>query len=262
MNTIDWREKGPAYFLWLIRERKAKSLADLVSYFATDKCGPSEKYHLRSILHGSVSRLIAAGLVEEIEGQLVVTDLLSKIQGALDLSLTRLAETSRTAIWVDPLFGPPKSGSISHEVFVLMPFASELQPVYTDHIKNVAKRLNISAGRADDFFTTHAIIEDIWSAIFSCKVVISDCSGRNPNVFYETGIAHTLGRPVILIAQRLDDIPFDLRHLRVIEYSLTPRGMKLFEETLYKTLRVYFSDAKSITPRSTGRKPQKRGSAG
>ncbi len=257
MNIVDWREKGPAYFLWLIREGKAKSLDDLANYFATEKCGSSERYHLLSLLQGSVSRFIAAGLVEEVEGQLMVTGLLSKIQGALDLSLTRLAETSRTAISADPLFGPPRS-SVRHDVFVLMPFTSELQPVYADHIKNVAKKLNISAGRADDFFTTHAIIQDIWSAIFSSKVLISDCSGRNPNVFYETGIAHTLGRPVVLIAQRLDDIPFDLRHLRVIEYSLTPRGMKLFEETLCKTLRAFFPDAKVVRPRSMVRKSEER----
>lgn len=39
-------------------------------------------------------------------------------------------------------------------------------------------------------------------------------SGRNPHVFYEAGIAHPLGREVILIAQSEHDIPFDLRHLR------------------------------------------------
>jgi hypothetical protein len=46
------------------------------------------------------------------------------------------------------------------------------------------------------------------------RVVICDCTGRNPNVFYEIGIAHTLGREVILITQNPEDIPFDLRHLR------------------------------------------------
>jgi len=41
---------------------------------------------------------------------------------------------------------------------------------------------------------------------------IADCTGRNPNVFYEIGIAHTLGRNVVMITEA--DVPFDLRHLR------------------------------------------------
>jgi len=47
---------------------------------------------------------------------------------------------------------------------------------------------------------------------------LCDCTGRNPNVFYEAGIAHTLGREVILITQNEQDIPFDLRHRRYIRY--------------------------------------------
>lgn len=50
------------------------------------------------------------------------------------------------------------------------------------------------------------------------RIVVCDCTGRNPNVFYEAGIAHTLGREVILITQNGHDIPFDLRHLRYIPY--------------------------------------------
>ena len=54
--------------------------------------------------------------------------------------------------------------------------------------------------------------------------MICDCSGRNPNVFYEAGIAHTLGREVILIAQSDHDIPFDLRHLRYVRYLNNDQG--------------------------------------
>ena len=56
-------------------------------------------------------------------------------------------------------------------------------------------------------------------------MVICDCSGRNPNVFYEIGIAHTLGREVILITQSEEDIPFDLRHLRYVKYLNNGEGL-------------------------------------
>jgi len=48
-------------------------------------------------------------------------------------------------------------------------------------------------------------------------VLLADLTGKNPNVFYELGLAHALAKPVILIAETLDDIPFDLRALRVIQ---------------------------------------------
>ncbi len=84
----------------------------------------------------------------------------------------------------------------------------------------------LTVARADDFYTNQAVMQDVWSAIVNAKMVIGDCSGRNPNVFYEIGISHTLGRPTVLISQSVDDIPFDVRYVRSIVYQYTPPGMK------------------------------------
>jgi len=78
--------------------------------------------------------------------------------------------------------------------------------------------------RADDIWENPAIIQDVVSLIDRSRVVVCDCTGRNPNVFYEAGIAHTLGREVILITQNAQDIPFDLRHLRYIPYLNNAEG--------------------------------------
>jgi hypothetical protein len=69
-------------------------------------------------------------------------------------------------------------------------------------------------------------MQDVVSLIDRSRVVICDCTGRNPNVFYEIGIAHTLGREVILISQSQEDIPFDLRHLRYVSYLNNGEGRK------------------------------------
>jgi hypothetical protein len=74
-----------------------------------------------------------------------------------------------------------------------------------------------------------AIIQDIVSLIDRSRVVVCDCTGRNPNVFYEIGIAHTLGREVVLLAQSASDIPFDLRHLRHLQYLNNAEGRKALE---------------------------------
>jgi len=109
--------------------------------------------------------------------------------------------------------------------------------VYEDHIKSVAATLKLKVARADDFFAAHTIIGDVWTAICESRVILADCTGRNPNVFYEIGLAHTIGKPVILITQNSKDIPFDLAHYRHIQYEYTPRGMKQFESTLQNTLQ-------------------------
>jgi hypothetical protein len=93
-----------------------------------------------------------------------------------------------------------------------MPLCIELKPVFDDHIKPVCERLSRSVSRADDFSNAQAIMADVWGAIKNAKVIIADCTGRNPNVFYEMGIAHTLGKQVLL-SQKTEDFPFDVRHI-------------------------------------------------
>ena len=90
--------------------------------------------------------------------------------------------------------------------------------------------------RADDIYDNRPIIEDIWRQINESAIVISELTERNPNVFYETGIAHTIGKEVILITQSMDDVPFDLRHLRCIVYDYTSRGTRNLEGNLTSTV--------------------------
>jgi formylglycine-generating enzyme required for sulfatase activity len=51
------------------------------------------------------------------------------------------------------------------------------------------------------------------------RFIVADVTGKDPNVFYELGIAHILGKPVILITQRPEDVPFDLRAMFYIYYG-------------------------------------------
>lgn len=67
---------------------------------------------------------------------------------------------------------------------------------------------------------------------------------------YEIGIAHTVGKPVIIITQTMDDVPFDLKHYRCIVYSYTPRGILEFEERIAGTLSFLRHGQKSSAPMS------------
>jgi hypothetical protein len=116
-------------------------------------------------------------------------------------------------------------------VSVMMPFDPALTPVY-DTLRETAERFGLQCRRADNFWEHPAIIQDIVTLIDRSRVVICDCSQRNANVFYEIGIAHTLGREVILITQNAADVPFDLGHLRYVPYLNNAEGRRALGEAL------------------------------
>ena len=120
--------------------------------------------------------------------------------------------------------------------FVLMPFSGKVQNTYDDVIKPVVQRAGLRCVRADDFFDNRPIMDDIWSSIKKARLVLADLTDRNPNVFYETGLAHAIGKEVVLLTQELADVPFDLKHLRCLVYTDTLRGAKALGEALEKTI--------------------------
>lgn len=120
-----------------------------------------------------------------------------------------------------PVWGEPDShDGYDCDVFMIMPFRPELDEVYTRVVKPTVEGLGLSIRRGDDPFTDKDIMYDVWSMLNACKLVIADCTGRNPNVFYELGIAHTLGKPVIMLTQNLSELPFDVQSKRAIEYNI------------------------------------------
>lgn len=104
-------------------------------------------------------------------------------------------------------------------VFVLMPFAEDFDDIYKLGIKEAAKEVGAYAERVDEQIFTEGILERIFNQISKADVIVADMTGRNPNVFYEVGYAHALGKIVLLLTQKADDIPFDLKHKQHIVYG-------------------------------------------
>jgi len=117
----------------------------------------------------------------------------------------------------------------------MMPFDASFDAVYAT-LQHTADAAGLRCRRADDIWENPAVIQDVVSLIDRSKIVVCDCTGRNPNVFYEIGIAHTLGRDVILITQSEADIPFDLRHLRYIRYLNNGEGLNALSTRLQPRL--------------------------
>ncbi|MEW5986877.1 MAG: hypothetical protein AB1791_09615 [Chloroflexota bacterium] len=119
---------------------------------------------------------------------------------------------------------------------VMMPLRAEFSPIY-EAILRACKITGFRCLRADDIWEESAIVQDIFNLVFRSQVVIVDFTGKNPNVMYETGIAHTLGKHVVPISQSLDDVPFDLTHHRVLKYLANDEGLKELENKLSSRLR-------------------------
>lgn len=248
------RDKVKLAVLWIIRERQPISFAEITSLVGKfegnlpsflDEILFDPSWMMRSGMH-YIGELIGAGLVATVDGvplerstKLVTTTALGIVQDLFAISLKDQITRRPGGVEAHPVFGIPlgRMGQKWARVFVAMPFAAELRPIYENHILKVAEKLGVSCKRGDDFFSTNRIMSEVWSAIYHAEVCIVDCTGRNPNVFYELGIAHTIGRKAILIAQSLEDIPFDVRDFRAIEYQF-PDGMAAFETKLEQTLRA------------------------
>ena len=107
----------------------------------------------------------------------------------------------------------------SEECFVIMPFGGWFDSYYTSIFIPAIEATGLASVRADDIFRPSPIINDIWAFTKRAKIVLADLSKKNPNVFYELGLAHSLSKPAILVTEAITDVPFDLQSLRVIVYN-------------------------------------------
>ena len=227
--------------------RRIERIVDAHARHPTMRRGPADE---------EIDKFAAALAIYDMGGCSVIPEAIAEMNDVLrklaretkdrpDLHLERLRpstkagpEAASDSLVLFPVFRARTFIQRRNLCFVLMPFTEELGLVYTDHIRKTVHRLGLACERADDIFSARAIIEDIWQRVNEALFLIADATGRNPNVFYEIGIAHTVGKEVILLAQSVSDVPFDLKHLRCIQYSAAGSGMEVLEERLEKTIRA------------------------
>jgi hypothetical protein len=153
---------------------------------------------------------------------------------------------ARRIVFSPTVFKVPVEKPDINLVSVMMPFDGALQPVY-ETIRNAAATCGFECKRADDIWDDSTVIQDVFSLIFRSYIVVCDFTGRNPNVFYEAGIAHTLGKHVVPITQNAEHIPFDLRHHRYAQYLNNAEGRDGLQKELADRLRVLAGRQSQVT---------------
>ncbi len=151
----------------------------------------------------------------------------------------KVPPTERVITFKPSVFQVPAKKLNEKLISVMMPFNVGFNGTYSA-ITRVADYMSLECKRADDIWDNSTFIQDIFDLIFCSKVVVVDFTGKNPNVMYETGIAHTLGKTVIPITQSLDDIPSDLGHHRALKYYPNEEGLRNLSNELYKRLQVIY----------------------
>lgn len=121
--------------------------------------------------------------------------------------------------------------------FVVMQFTDEFNALYEEVILPNCKEYGYEVVRADDIYTSGLIIQDITRSIQEATIVIADITPNNPNVFYEVGYSHGIGKPTILLSDRKrEKLPFDISGFRTLFYDNTIGGKSSVEERLKKHL--------------------------
>jgi hypothetical protein len=115
-----------------------------------------------------------------------------------------------------------KAAKAGASCFVVQPFASPFGGYFDLIFKPAIEQAGMEAIRADaEIFGAGKIMDQIWRGIRDADVLVAELTSKNPNVFYELGLAHALEKPVVLVSSNQEDVPFDLRHIRVILYDQT-----------------------------------------
>ena len=141
-------------------------------------------------------------------------------------------------MWVDPIFHERVFRKRDDLCFVIMPFRDELTQFFDHAVKPVVTSLGLDCKLARDFRGGHNdIIEEIWVTLNEARFIIADLTGQNPNVYYELGMAETLGKRVIAIHKKVppgeqNQLPFDVRVRRTIFYEDTMAGGAAFQAEL------------------------------
>jgi hypothetical protein len=150
----------------------------------------------------------------------------------------RFEERTTSKLIVHPIWRTRKFTSVKNLCFVLMPFRSKWSERIYRILRDILRGSGLIVKRGDEIFRAD-IMEDIWCALNECRVVVAECTGRNPNVFYELGIAHTLGKDVIILTQEKKDIPFDIQRFRYIQYEDNDDGYRKLKELLPEYINAF-----------------------
>jgi hypothetical protein len=124
-------------------------------------------------------------------------------------------------------------------VFYLTPFSKESQSTF-EVVKDVCIESGFKIAKGDEDFVGGDIFRHIIKHLACARIVIANIDGKNANVFYELGIAHAIGKPVILISKSFD-VPFDIKGNNIVCYKDDDQLRVMLKSQIQKVLVEYYN---------------------
>jgi hypothetical protein len=116
--------------------------------------------------------------------------------------------------------------------FVISPIGAEgsairehSDDVFDYIIKPAMEECGVEAARSDHLTQPGKITDQMFREILQTDLSIAVLTGLNPNVLYEIAVAQCAGRPVVLLAEKGQQMPFDVMDQRCVFYDLKPRSL-------------------------------------
>ena len=124
-----------------------------------------------------------------------------------------------------------KTAQKNRTCLISMPGETYWSEALWDYLSRSVKKAGFSPLNAKSIYA-HKVWEDTMSAITASDILIADLTYKHPDVLYKLGIAQTLGKKVIIIAQDDKVIPTEFTETPVILYENSRIGFELLAEEL------------------------------
>jgi ActR/RegA family two-component response regulator/CHAT domain-containing protein len=117
---------------------------------------------------------------------------------------------------------------------------------YAQIVRKAATECGLTCENIQGIFATRRTMDAIWTCLNQARVVVTDLSSGDADIFYLTGIAHGLRKDVILLAQSEEEIPFDLGEQSYLIYATKPyKKAREDTEALVEIIRKMLKKATS-----------------
>lgn len=196
---------------------------------------------------GPDSKPTVNGFVKTVGSTVELPDELMRFLKAVEGQIANLPKPD--FVFSFPFSQPIREPNQLRPCFVAMPYGTTWFDGVRRAIITGASAAGFEAEVSIDLKIPGPITDQIWQGIRRSDVVVVDVTDNNPNVFYELGLAHALGKEVIVITQNVATVPFDIKTSRLLIYD--PSDLSSLETDLAGAF-------KSVTARYRSEGPQPR----
>ncbi len=115
-------------------------------------------------------------------------------------------------------------------------------------IKPVLAKLEITGDAAHHISAPGSITKQVIKRLLEDDLVIANLTDLNPNVMYELAVRHAKRLPVVILAERGTNLPFDIVSERTLFYSNDMKGVEEIKPTLERIIKEALKDNEPDNP--------------